>query len=61
MINSDIISGRNGGTMGGIPVNNQELRGVKIARTRANFQLSNILPSITGRNMGKKVEPSPKI
>lgn len=61
VLSSINITGKTGGTKGGIPVNTQDIKGLLMPRTKANFQLSSIAPANTGKNIGKKVTPNPNI
>jgi len=57
---SSIITGRMGGAIGGIPVINHEMAGDKTANSITNRQLRNILPTITGMNIGRNAGPNPR-
>jgi hypothetical protein len=58
-INSTVSIGKIGGAIGGILVKNHEIAGHRIVINKTYRQPRNILPTITGMNMGKNAGPSP--
>jgi hypothetical protein len=59
-MNSQIKTGRIGGTMGGIPVKSQDMVGEIMTMRRTNFQDRYMLPTIRGINIGRKAGPKPR-
>jgi hypothetical protein len=57
--NSRVITGKIGGATGGIPVISQEINGQINPRANAKRHVSNMLPIVTGKNIGKKILPIP--
>jgi len=58
--NSRTTTGKMGGAIGGIPVINHEMVGESTAKRITNRQVRNILPTITGINIGRKAGPKPR-
>ena len=58
-INSIVKTGKIGGAIGGILVKSHEITGDKKAINNTYLQDKNILPTITGRNIGKNADPRP--